>query len=78
MSRQTELKVLRARRNLSQEEAAAMLGVSRQVYSSVERGSRKGTPELWQRIQECYSLTDAEVWRIMTNDSKKQAATPDI
>lgn len=65
MSRQTELKVLRARFNLTQEQTADALEVPRQQYSYIERGERKGSAETWLKIQKLFGLSDGKTWRLM-------------
>lgn len=65
MERQTELRVLRARYNLTQEQTADILGVSRATYVNVENGKQRGSVELWQKIQKAFDLSDADTWRMM-------------
>ena len=46
-----ELPVLRAKANVSQEEIARIIGISRQTYSSIERGNRgMSTTTFWALI----------------------------
>lgn len=65
MERQTELRVLRARYNLTQEQTADILGVSRATYVNVENGNQRGSVELWKKIQKAFDLSDADTWRMM-------------
>lgn len=74
MARQAELKILRVRYNLTQEQTADLLGVGRQAYSYVERGERKGSPDLWRKIQKLFGLSDGEVWRLMNELDEDEAA----
>lgn len=56
--------------DLSQKEVALMVGVSCSLYSQIERGMIGGSIETWKRIQEVFSLTDAEVWQFQKQFDK--------
>lgn len=63
----TELKVLRVKHNLTQQEAAEKLGVSVSTYNLVENGNRDGSKAFWQGVQAVFKLEDGEVWQLMQN-----------
>lgn len=65
----TNLKVLRVKNHLSQEEAAEKLAVTRATYSSVEGGTRAGSQKFWRKVQETFDVPDADMWPLMKNDS---------
>lgn len=62
-----KLKLLRVEKGMSQEELAALLGVSRQQYREIENGRAEGKPWFWKRVQQVFNLTDAKAWEAMTN-----------
>ena len=49
------------------EEVAKIINYSRQYYSSIERGEKRGSVEFYQRIQDKFDLTDAETWELTKN-----------
>lgn len=52
---------------MKQTEIAQVLNFSRQYYSSVERGEKRGSIEFYTRIQDEFNLTDAETWALTKN-----------
>lgn len=56
--------------DLSQKEVALMVGISCSMYSQLERGEIGGSINTWKRIQEVFSLTDAEVWQFQKQFDK--------
>ena len=52
---------------MKQEEVAKIINYSRQYYSSIERGKKRGSVEFYQRIQDKFDLTDAETWVLTKN-----------
>lgn len=59
-----ELKVLRVRHGLKQQEVAEKLGVSVATYCLVENGKRRGSQEFWLGLQTLFNLEDGEVWKL--------------
>lgn len=64
----TNLKLLRISEHLTQEEMGAKMGVSRQVYSNIERGHTDASGEFWDKLQTVFGLSDAEAWRVQQMD----------
>ena len=50
--------------DLSQQEMAGKIGISVGAYSLIENGKRHGSHKTWNKIQELFALTDAEVWKM--------------
>lgn len=71
-TRRIELKKLRIERNLTQDELAKKLGVSVGTYSFVESGKKRGSEELWLKIQKVFSIPDEQMWTIQ--NPKKQGS----
>ena len=66
----TNLKVLRVKQNLTQEEASAAIGCSRQAYASIESGMRKGTISFWAKVQNAFNVPDEEMWGMIRDEQK--------
>lgn len=47
----TNLKILRVKYDLTQEEMAAKCGVTRTAYNLIERGKSKGSGRFWLAVQ---------------------------
>lgn len=62
-----KLKLLRVSHNITQEELAAILGVSRNLYADIENGKADGKPWFWQEVQKYFKLSDSAAWDAMTN-----------
>ena len=62
------LKLFRVERKLSQQDMADMLDVPRQTYAMVERGQRRGSDELWTKIQDVFGVPDADMWKLMQKE----------
>lgn len=63
----TELRVLRAKHNVTQQEVAKRTGVSITTYNLIENGIRRGSVEFWLRLQKEFKLEDGEVWKLQRN-----------
>jgi len=63
----TELRVLRAKHNVTQQEVAKRTGVSVTTFNLIENGTRRGSHEFWVRLQREFNLNDGEVWRLQNN-----------
>lgn len=57
------LKVLRIKHNLTQQQLADQLGVSVSTYNLIENGQRRGSQEFWLKLQNLLQLEDGEVWQ---------------
>lgn len=64
----TDLKVLRVKNRLTQQQLADQLGVSVTTYNFVEQGKRRGTHKFWVDLQRLLKLEDGEVWKLQQLD----------
>lgn len=63
------LKLLRVKQGLTQDEMAEKIGVSRLTYNQIERGERGGSVErFWDRVQEIFDIPDSEMYELMKKD----------
>ena len=61
-----ELKVLRVRHGLTQQQMAEKTGVGITTYNLIEQGKRRGSQEFWLKLQKEFNLKDGEVWQLQT------------
>ena len=61
-----KLKQLRVSLDLSQEQMADRLGISRTMYVAIENGRRYGTLKFWRNLQETFVVPKGEVFEMMT------------
>ena len=61
-----KLKQLRVGLDLSQEQMADKLNVSRSQYAAIENGQRYGTLKFWRNLQETLVVPKGEVFEMMT------------
>ena len=61
-----ELKVLRVRNGLTQQQMAEKTGVGITTYNLIEQGKRRGSQEFWLKLQKEFDLKDSEVWKLQT------------
>ena len=61
-----DLKVLRIKHNLTQQQLADQLGVSVSTYNLIEGGKRRGSQVFWLNLQKRFNLTVVEVWDLQT------------
>lgn len=59
-----ELKILRIKNDLTQRQAAKLLGVSLATYNLIENGNRRGSVDFWNEVQKQFNLTGEEVWNL--------------
>ena len=57
------LKVLRVKHNLTQQQLAVQLGVSVATYNLVENGTRRGSQDFWLKLQQLMNLEDGDAWK---------------
>lgn len=55
------LKILRIKKGMSQDEFAKKLGVSRGCYGAIERGFRNGNKRFWGNLQVNFDLTEDDL-----------------
>ena len=66
----TELKVLRAKKNITQAQLAKVLGVKQNVVSSWERGRSVPRPDMMQRIEDYFNVPKEDIFFTAFNYSK--------
>lgn len=62
------LRVLRVRNNLTQEEMSKKLGVSRMTYTFIENGERIGKMQFWIALQDAFNIPDEEMFLLMKTE----------
>lgn len=67
MKERKKLKEIRESHNISQRQAAHLLGISPANFCQIENGKRTGKIETWQKIQDLFTLSDVVLWEIYTN-----------
>ena len=50
--------------DLTQEQMAEKIGISKGAYSLIERKERVGSRKTWLKIQQLFKLKDEEVWKL--------------
>lgn len=65
----TGLKLFRVKNHLTQQQVAERVGVSRQVYSKIERGVSQGNTNFWVTFQRCFNIPDEYMYSLMKCDS---------
>ncbi len=61
-----KLKQFRIGLDLSQEQMADSLGVSRSMYAAIENGQRYGTLPFWSKLQITHDVPKQDVYDMMT------------
>ena len=64
----TDLKVLRVKNKLTQQQLANKLGVSVVTYNLIEQGKRNGSKDFWAKLQKLFKLADGELWQLYINN----------
>ena len=64
----TNLKVLRVKNSLTQDDMAKKIGCSRVSYSNIERRIRQGSTNVWNSIQQVFNIKDEDMWELMKNE----------
>lgn len=63
-----KLKELRVKNgNLTQKQAAELIGCSHCYYSAVERHEKDGNIDFWRSVQTVFNLSDADTWATMNS-----------
>ena len=62
-----DLKVFRVMQDLTQEEMAARVGITRANYNLIENGKSNGGFKFWIKLQNEFNLTDEQVWKMKVN-----------
>lgn len=66
VQKRVKLKQLRVSLDLSQEQMADRLNVSRSMYAAIENGQRYGTLKFWNNLQVTFCVPKQEVFEMMT------------
>ncbi len=61
-----KMKQWRVGLDMSQEQMADSLGVSRSLYAAVENGQRYGTLKFWKTLEVTHNVPKADVYDMMT------------
>lgn len=62
------LKMLRVKHDLTQEEMAEKIGCDRGTYASIENGSRDGRLAFWQELQQAFEIPESDMWELIRNE----------
>ena len=66
MAKRLKLKQLRVGLDLSQEQMADTLEVSRSMYAAIENGQRYGKMSFWKTLEVKHNVPKEEVYEMMT------------
>lgn len=66
MATRHELKMLRVKNRLTQQQLADKLGVSVSTYNLIEAGKRRGSQKFWEQLQREFNLEGGEVWELQS------------
>lgn len=66
MAKRLKLKQLRVSLDLSQEQMAETLGISRSMYAAIENGQRYGKLPFWKNLEVTHNVPSQEVYAMMT------------
>lgn len=64
------LKLLRVQNNLTQEEFAEKVEVSRAMYSNIENGKANGSMGFWRNVQRAFEIPDEKMYPLMKDDER--------
>ena len=66
----TNLKLLRVKNKMSQEDMANKIGCTRATYSAIEIGKREGRRTFWLDFQKAFNIPDGDLWGYMKKDEE--------
>lgn len=66
MAKRLKLKQFRVGLDLSQEQMADTLDVSRSMYAAIENGQRYGKMHFWKTLEVTHNVPKEEVYEMMT------------
>lgn len=61
------LKVLRVKNGLTQEQMAERCGVHKDSYNKIEQGKRDGKQTFWTKVQGEFGVNDSDMYSLMKN-----------
>lgn len=59
------LKQFRVGLDLTQQEMANRMGVTLSRYNNTESGYRTAKQDFWQKLQDAFNISDADMWQLM-------------
>lgn len=62
------LYLFRCDQRMTQAQIAEKLGVSRQLYASIEKGRQRVSAEFWSTLQRVFEIPDADMYGLMRLD----------
>ena len=62
------LRLFRVSLNMTQEEFASEIGISRAMYSLIEKGDRFGSFDFWLNLQKAFDIPDEDMFRLMKSE----------
>jgi DNA-binding XRE family transcriptional regulator len=65
LKKRIALKQLRIGLQLTQQEMADKLSVSRSTYIAIENGMRDGAIEFWKALKETFDVPNEKMWELM-------------
>ena len=65
----TNLKLLRVKNHLTQDQMACECGVSRCTYAGIESGRVRGADKFWTALQNRFGVADAEMWELTKDET---------
>lgn len=66
----TNLKCFRVKQQLTQDEMAVKIGVTRCTYAAIELGTRNGSQFFWVSLQNAFNIPDADMWALRKIDEE--------
>lgn len=72
MGKRIALKQFRVGEQLTQQEMANKLEISRVTYIAIENGVRNGTVEFWRTVQKTFNVPDSEMWKLQKQEGQNE------
>lgn len=67
----SKLKKKRMSLNLTQQETADLIGITRTYYTEIENGNRECKIQIWLKIAKAFGIPDSELISYITEGIKK-------
>lgn len=64
------LKLLRVKHGLTQEQMAEKVGCTRGTYAAIENGTRNGRDYFWKSLQKAFNIPDEDMWALKKKDNE--------
>jgi DNA-binding XRE family transcriptional regulator len=62
------LKLIRVKHGLRQEDMAKRTNISLPTYRAIETGIVSGKDEFWKAVQRMFFIPDEQMWEVMRNE----------